>query len=199
MANKSRKIKFSVENFNKAMRKAGFISIRDMCNEYYKDTIVIRYYDPDKSNIVKETISRKTLNRALSDGEMSTRSLKLFAILFSCTEEFLMGEPEMEEGPLKRPEWIPEDAVKYCENDVIATKEIMNEVTKNNEEETIFVFTTTQQDPIMVKGSRLYWVSEKNDNDTDVYSFWSYKKGECDDEWKVAEIKSACIVGIVRV
>lgn len=191
MANKSRKIKFSVENFNRAMRKAGFISIRDMCNEYYKDTIFIRYFDVKKNDIVKETISRKTLNRALSDGEMSARSLKLFSILFDCTEEYLMNKPQ-------RPDGIPEDAVKYCENDVIATKELMDEVMKNNEE-TIFVFVTTQQDPIMINGSRLYWVSEKNDNDTDVYSFWSYKEGECDDEWKVAEIKSACIVGIVRV
>ena len=170
MANKSRKIKFSVENFNKAMRKAGFVSIKDMCNEYYKDTITIKYYDQDKGNIIGETISRKTLNRALKDGEMSARSLNLFSILFNCTEEFLMGESEINE-----------------ETEIV------------DEEETIFVFVTTQQDPIMVNGSRLYWVSEKNDNGTDVYSFWSYKEGECDDEWKVAEIKSACVVGIVRV
>ena len=67
MANKSRKIEFNVENFYKAMRKAGFLSIRDMCNEYYRDTIMIRYYDQDTNEIHRETINRKTLNRMFAN------------------------------------------------------------------------------------------------------------------------------------
>lgn len=168
MANKSRKIEFSVENFYKAMAKAGFLSIQDMCNEYYKDTIRIRYYDQDAQEFRLETINRKTLNRALKDRKMSSRTLKLFSILFSCTEEFLMGKPDPEED-------------------------------NNYPDEYCIICFTHDNEHALVKGKRLYWIQKKDDDGHNKYEFWAYKKGECDDEIKVAEFCAACVMGIIRV
>ena len=173
MANKSRKIEFNVENFYKAMRKAGFLSIQDMCNEYYKDTIMIRYYDQDTKEIRRETMNRKTLTRALKDGKMSVRTLKFFAVLFSCTEEFLMGKPE------------PEEVKFYDDN--------------NYPDEYCIVYFTHDNEQALVKGKRLYWIQNKDDEGRNNYEFWAYKKGEVDDEIKVAEFCTACVMGIIRV
>ena len=163
MANKSRKIEFSVENFYKAMRKAGFLSIQDMCNIYCKDTIVIRYYDQDTKEIRRETMSRKTLKR----------TLKFFAILFSCTEDFLMGKPE------------PEEIIFYDDND--------------DPDEYCIICFTHDNEHALVKGKRLYWIKKKDDDGRNNYEFWAYTKGECDDEIKVAEFCAACVMGIIRV
>lgn len=172
MTNKSRKIEFNVENFYKAMRKAGFLSIRDMCNEYYRDTIMIRYYDQDTKEIRRETMNRKTLNRALKDRKMSLRTLKFFSVLFSCTEEFLMGKPEPEEN-------------NFYDND--------------DPNECCIVYFTHDNEQALVKGKRLYWISSKDDDGRNNYEFWAYKKGEVDDEIKVAEFCAACVMGIIRV
>lgn len=168
MANKSRKIEFNVENFYKAMRKAGFLSIQDMCNEYYKDTILVRYYDQDAQEFRRETMSRKTLNRALKDRKMSLRTLKFFSVLFSCTEEFLMGKPEPEEDN--------DDPIEYC-----------------------IIYFTHDNEQALVKGKRLYWFKNKDDDGHNNYEFWAYKEGECDNEIKVAEFCAACVMGIIRV
>lgn len=173
MANKSRKIEFNVENFYKAMRKAGFLSIRDMCNEYYRDTIMIRYYDQDTNEIRRETMNRKTLNRALKDRKMSLRTLKFFAVLFSCTEEFLMGKPEPEEVKFYDDNEYP---MEYC-----------------------IVYFTHDNEQALVKGKRLHWVQNKDDDGRNNYEFLAYKKGECNDEIKVAEFCAACVMGIIRV